>query len=166
MSSATYWEAETLMSLNPSASPASAGSRALTNAAALVAGVLFGAGLTVSQMIDPAKVVGFLDLFGQWDPSLALVMAGALVVTFLGYRLAGTQGRPWLAGSFAKPKRSDIDAKLLAGAGLFGLGWGLAGYCPGPAISGLALGELPTAVFVAAMLAGMFGWHFVFERGR
>jgi hypothetical protein len=154
------------MALDRTSAPASSGQRALANAAALVAGILFGAGLTVSQMIDPAKVVGFLDVFGRWDPSLALVMAGALVVTFLGYRLAGAQGQPWIAGAFAKPKRSEIDAKLLAGAALFGLGWGLAGYCPGPAISGLALGELPTAVFVAAMMAGMGVFHLVFERGR
>jgi hypothetical protein len=149
-----------------SAAPASGATRALSVLAALVAGTLFGAGLTVSQMIDPGKVVAFLDIFGQWDPSLALVMAGALVVAFLGYRLAGAQGTPWLTGAFAKPKRTDIDAKLLAGAVLFGLGWGLAGYCPGPAIAGLALGEMPTAIFVAAMAGGMLGYHLLFERGR
>jgi hypothetical protein len=142
----------------------SASGRVLTNAVALAAGLLFGAGLTISQMIDPAKVVGFLDLFGRWDPSLALVMAGALVVTFLGYRVAHAQGRPWLAPSFAWPTRKDLDARLVLGAVLFGLGWGLAGYCPGPAIAGLALAEMPTVVFVVAMIAGMAIYHVAFER--
>lgn len=145
------------------ATPATS-SRVLTNLVALAAGLIFGAGLTISQMIDPAKVVGFLDLFGQWDPSLALVMAGALAVTFLGYRLARSLGHPWLAPKFQMPTKRDLDARLLLGAVLFGIGWGLAGYCPGPAISGLALAELPTVIFVASMLAGMFAYHVSLER--
>ncbi len=145
------------------ATPSTALTRVKTNAVALVAGLLFGAGLTLSQMIDPAKVVGFLDLFGRWDPSLALVMGGALAVTFLGYRLARAQGRPWLAPKFAKPSKRDLDPRLIGGAVLFGVGWGLAGYCPGPAVAGLALGEMPTVIFVVAMLAGMFVFHLTLE---
>ena len=145
------------------ATPPSVGEKAKTNAVALVAGVLFGAGLTLSQMIDPAKVTGFLDLFGQWDPSLALVMAAALAVTFLGYRLARIQGRPWLAPAFSMPTRKDLDFPLILGAVLFGLGWGLAGYCPGPAIAGLALAELPTLLFVVAILAGMLLFRVALE---
>ncbi|OAB56256.1 hypothetical protein AY600_15145 [Phormidium willei BDU 130791] len=145
------------------ATPSTALTRVKTNAVALVAGLLFGAGLTLSQMIDPAKVVGFLDLFGRWDPSLALVMGGALAVTFLGYRLARAQGRPWLAPKFAMPSKRDLDPRLIGGAVLFGVGWGLAGYCPGPAVAGLALGEMPTVIFVVAMLAGMFVFHLTLE---
>jgi uncharacterized membrane protein YedE/YeeE len=154
------------MSSQTAASPAPSRSKAsgvLRTLAALAAGLLFGAGLTVSQMIDPAKVVGFLDLFGQWDPSLALVMAGGLAVTFLGYRLAHSLGRPWLAPKFQMPSKRDLDAPLLLGSVLFGIGWGLAGYCPGPAIAALALGEMPTVVFVIAMLAGMLIYRMAFE---
>ena len=137
-----------------------------TNAVALAAGLLFGAGLTLSEMIDPAKVAGFLDVFGRWDPSLAFVMAGALAVTFLGYRLAQVQGRPWLVPEFFMPTKKDLDFPLVLGAVLFGLGWGLAGYCPGPAIAGLALAEFPTLLFVGAMLAGMLLFHVTLEERR
>ncbi|WP_119166160.1 DUF6691 family protein [Algihabitans albus] len=140
--------------------------RVKTNAVALLAGLLFGAGLTVSRMIDPAKVIGFLDVFGRWDPSLALVMAAAVTVTFLGFRLAGAQGRPWLAPKTSGPARQGLDRRLIGGALLFGLGWGLAGYCPGPAVAGLALAELPTVIFVAAMLAGMLLYHLTLEERR
>lgn len=123
--------------------------------AAFVAGALFGLGLTVSRMIDPAKVLGFLDVTGNWDPSLALVMVGALAVMAIAYRIAGTRAGPMLAGAFRIPTRRDVDARLLTGAIIFGVGWGLVGFCPGPAISGLALGRYEVYVFVAAMLAGM-----------
>jgi uncharacterized membrane protein YedE/YeeE len=127
--------------------------------AALISGLLFGAGLVVSQMVDPAKVLGFLDVAGiangMWDPSLAFVMGGALAVTAPGYRLVLRRAAPLAAPAFQMPRRKDIDAALLAGAALFGIGWGLAGYCPGPAIAGLVFGRAETAVFVVAMLVGM-----------
>lgn len=127
--------------------------------AALLSGLLFGAGLVVSQMVDPAKVLGFLDIAGiaggTWDPSLAFVMGGALAVTAPGYWFILRRKAPLAAPSFQVPTRRDIDAKLVLGAALFGIGWGLAGYCPGPAIASLVFGRLETAVFVVAMLAGM-----------
>jgi uncharacterized membrane protein YedE/YeeE len=125
----------------------------------LIAGLLFGAGLTVSQMVDPAKVQGFLDFAGiadgTWDPSLAFVMAGALVVTALGYRLALRRPAPLMAPRFALPTREDVDARLVTGAAIFGVGWGLAGYCPGPAVASLAFGNAEALAFVVAMLVGM-----------
>jgi uncharacterized membrane protein YedE/YeeE len=125
---------------------------------ALVAGLLFGAGLTVSQMVDPAKVLGFLDfgamVRGTWDPSLALVMAAALAISAPAYYLAQRRGRAAF-GLLSLPTRRDIDARLVAGAVLFGVGWGLVGFCPGPAIAGLGFGAAKALIFVAAMLAGM-----------
>ena len=123
--------------------------------ASFVAGSLFGLGLTISRMIDPAKVLGFLDVTGDWDPSLALVMAGALTVMAIAYRLVGRRGAPLFADSFNIPARRDIDGRIVSGAVIFGVGWGLVGFCPGPAISGLALGRYEVFVFVPAMLAGM-----------
>lgn len=122
---------------------------------AFAAGSLFGLGLTISRMIDPAKVLGFLDVSGDWDPSLALVMAGALFVMAIGYRVASARRTPWLASAFQVPTRRDVDARLATGAVIFGVGWGLVGFCPGPAISGLALGRYEVFVFVLAMLLGM-----------
>jgi uncharacterized membrane protein YedE/YeeE len=127
--------------------------------AALLSGLLFGAGLVVSQMVNPGKVIGFLDIAGiatgAWDPSLAFVMAGALAVTAPGYWLVLRRKAPVAAPSFQVPTRRDIDARLVGGAAIFGLGWGLAGYCPGPAIAALTFGRLETVVFVVAMIAGM-----------
>ena len=123
---------------------------------AFAIGALFGLGLTVSQMINPTKVLGFLDLFGAWDPSLALVMAGALIVTGIGYRLVLRQPAPLLAKSFRLPTARDLDRRLLAGAAVFGLGWGLAGFCPGPAISALASGRWQTFAFIVAMVCGFW----------
>ena len=123
--------------------------------ASFVAGTLFGLGLTVSRMIDPAKVLGFLDVTGDWDPSLGLVMAGALAVMAIAYRVVSSRAAPLLADSFSIPTRRDIDARIVSGAVIFGIGWGLVGFCPGPAISGLALGRYEVFVFVPAMLAGM-----------
>ena len=123
--------------------------------ASFVAGSLFGLGLTVSRMIDPVKVLGFLDVTGDWDPSLALVMAGALTVMTVAYRLVARRAAPLFADSFHLPTRRDIDGRIVGGAVLFGVGWGLVGLCPGPAISGLALGRYEVALFVPAMLAGM-----------
>lgn len=134
---------------------------------ALFAGLLLGAGLTVSQMIDPAKILAFLDVAaapsGGWDPSLALVMAGALAVTIIGYRVVLRRSHPLLAEEFHVPRRRDLDGRLLLGAALFGMGWGLVGYCPGPAIAGLTLGSGKVVAFVVAMLAGMAMYHLLFE---
>lgn len=124
---------------------------------ALVAGVVFGAGLTVSDMINPARVLNFLDLAGHWDPSLVFVMGGALVVVAIGYRLAFRRDRPFLAPEFSLPVATSIDAALLIGAAMFGAGWGLAGICPGPALTALVSFEPKMFAFVGAMLLGMFG---------
>ena len=122
---------------------------------ALVAGTLFGAGLTLSGMTDPQRVRGFLDLFGQWDPTLAFVMGGAVLVMAVAWRLRRHMGHPLFAEKFALPDRSDLDARLILGSALFGVGWGLAGLCPGPAIASLALAPAAVLPFVVAMLAGM-----------
>jgi uncharacterized protein len=121
----------------------------------LISGVLFGVGLVVSGMSNPAKVLNFLDVFGTWDPSLAFVMAGALIVTAIGYRLAWRQPKPVLADAFDLPVSQVIDARLLIGAATFGIGWGLSGFCPGPAVTSLALLAPGTLVFVPTMLIGM-----------
>jgi uncharacterized protein len=120
-----------------------------------LSGLLFGAGVTLSAMVDPAKVLNFLDLFGTFDPTLIAVMGGALIVTLPGYRLLFHRGRPILAETFDLPKASGIDARLMGGATLFGIGWGLAGFCPGPVVASLVFGNWPSFLFVAAMAAGM-----------
>ena len=120
-----------------------------------IAGLVFGLGLIISGMSDPAKVQNFLDLFGIWDPSLAFVMAGAIAVTFVGYRAAFGRGSPLLADAVSLPTKTAIDAPLVIGAALFGVGWGLSGFCPGPAIVSLPLLATGTLVFVPAMLVGM-----------
>jgi uncharacterized protein len=122
---------------------------------ALAAGLLFGAGLVVSGMTDPNAVLGFLDFFGAWDASLMLVMAGAVAVHAVAYRLITRRPAPLYAERFALPARRDIDAQLLLGASVFGLGWGISGFCPGPSIVALASADLGVIAFVAAMLAGM-----------
>lgn len=123
--------------------------------AALLAGLVFGLGLIVSGMANPAKVLGFLDLAGPWDPSLALVMAGAIGVGACGFALARRRTRSLLGAPMALPGARQIDRRLLLGSALFGAGWGLAGFCPGPALVGLGLGEAKALVFVVAMLLGM-----------
>lgn len=123
--------------------------------AALVAGLIFGLGLTISQMINPQKVLGFLDFTGNWDPSLALVMASALATTFVGYRFVLRAPEPLFADRFRLPERKDIDTRLVVGAGTFGAGWGLVGLCPGPAIAILTLSGGEGLTFAAAMIAGM-----------
>jgi len=124
-------------------------------AAGLAAGLLFGVGLTLSGMTDPAVVLGFLDVAGAWNPQLLFVMAAAVPVTFVGYRLVLRRARPLCAPAFTLPASTQVDAKLLGGAALFGIGWGLAGYCPGPAIAALAAARWDVLLFVIAMLAGM-----------
>ena len=122
---------------------------------AFAAGLLFGLGLIVAGMTQPAKVIGFLDITGDWDPSLAFVMVGAIGVHFLAYRLVPRIGSPFGAETFAIPKNNEINRRLLVGAALFGLGWGLGGYCPGPALTSLSTGATDALVFGAAMLGGM-----------
>ena len=131
---------------------------------ALFAGMLFGLGLAVSGMMNPAKVVGFLDVAGDWDPTLAFVMGGALLVTIPAFRVILNRPRPLLADGFALPTKSALDARLLGGAALFGVGWGLSGFCPGPAVAALVTGLTPVFAFVAAMVAGMVLYAWVFER--
>lgn len=131
---------------------------------ALFAGVLFGLGLAVSGMINPAKVIGFLDVAGAWDPTLAFVMGGALLVTVPAFRAILKRPRPVLADGFSLPTKSALDARLLGGATLFGVGWGLSGFCPGPAVAALVTGLAPVVAFAAAMLAGMVLYTWVFER--
>ena len=118
-------------------------------------GLLFGVGLILSGMTDPGKVIGFLDLFGAWDPSLALVMGGAILVGLFAFAIAKKRTTTFLGGALVLPGSRDIDRRLVAGGLLFGAGWGLAGFCPGPAIVSLGSGQPKAAVFVAAMLAGM-----------
>lgn len=124
--------------------------------AALIAGVLFGIGLIISGMANPAKVQNFLDVFGRWDPSLAFVMAGAIVATTVGFAALRKWDRPLFSQKFSWPTATVIDARLIGGAALFGIGWGLAGFCPGPALTSLLLAAKGTLMFVPAMLVGMW----------
>lgn len=123
-------------------------------AVALVAGLLFGLGLSLGGMTQPAVVLGFLDLGGDWNPRLLFVMAGAVATTFAGYRLAWRRGRPWLEARFVQPASRRVDGRLLFGAALFGIGWGVAGYCPGPALASLGAGIAPVWLLVATMVLG------------
>ncbi len=127
---------------------------------ALLSGLVFGLGLIVSGMANPAKVLGFLDLAGAWDPSLGLVMAGAILVGFFAFLVAKKRTRSYLGAEMKLPTASAIDKRLLTGSVLFGAGWGLAGFCPGPGLVALGMGEPKALVFVAAMLVGMviFTW--------
>ena len=121
----------------------------------LAAGTIFGAGLTIGGMTDPARVRGFLDLFGDWDPTLAFVMGGALLVMALAWAVQRRMQRPAFAEGFSLPDRNDLTPRLIGGSALFGIGWGIAGLCPGPGFAALAIAPGSAAVFVAAMLAGM-----------
>lgn len=126
------------------------------NAVALAVGVIFGAGLVLAGMTQPAKVLAFLDLFGAWDPSLLFVLGGAVAVYAVAYRVIIARPRPLLADAFVLPAQGAIDLKLIGGAALFGVGWGLGGYCPGPSIVALASGALDVIVLVAATAIGMW----------
>ena len=126
-------------------------------------GLLFGVGLVVSGMADPAKVLNFLDLFGTWDPSLAFVMGGAILVAFMGYRLVFTRDKPIIGVSFHLPTGNDIDAQVIAGPAIFGIGWGLGGFCPGPALTAIGLGAPGTLAFLPAMILGMWGARLLAE---
>lgn len=123
----------------------------------IVAGLVFGLGLLISGMANPAKVQNFLDLFGTWDPSLAFVMGGAIAVTLPGFALLKKSTKPLFDDVFRFPTRADIDTRLLTGASIFGVGWGLGGLCPGPALVALPMLAPGTMLFVPAMLVGMFG---------
>lgn len=131
---------------------------------ALFAGLVFGLGLIVSGMTDPSKVIGFLDLAGAWDPSLALVMGGAIGVGLMAFRFARTRSQALLGGPMQLPSARQIDRRLVLGGLTFGVGWGLAGFCPGPALASLATGGSKPLIFTAAMLVGMVIFE-VLERG-
>lgn len=124
-----------------------------------IVGLLFGFGLMLSGMTDPGKVIGFLDLFGAWDPSLALVMGGAILVGFFAFTVAKKRTTTFLGGVLRFPTNMDIDKKLVVGSLMFGAGWGLAGFCPGPAMVSMADGQPKALVFVLAMLVGMLGFE-------
>lgn len=121
----------------------------------ILAGLLFGAGLALSDMINPARVLAFLDVAGDWDPTLAFVMGGALIPSSMGYWIARRRRRPMMDSRFHVPEGGAVDRSLLAGAALFGAGWGLVGFCPGPALAALGYGLWQPWLFAAAMLAGM-----------
>jgi len=127
--------------------------------AEFVVGLLFGLGLMLSGMTDPGKVIGFLDLFGAWDPSLALVMGGAIMVGFFAFTVAKKRTTTFFGGALRLPTNMDMDKKLVIGSLLFGAGWGLAGFCPGPAVVSMADGQPKAMVFVVAMLVGMLAFE-------
>ena len=129
----------------------------------LASGILFGVGLSVAQMTNPLKVQNFLDIFGDWDPSLAFVMGGAVIITVVLFTWILKRARPFYADRFSLPSLTKVDTRLITGAALFGIGWGLTGYCPGPAIATLLSGNEETWLFVPAMLAG--GWLHRLQRG-
>lgn len=138
----------------------------LQRAFEFLAGLLFGLGLMLAGMTDPSKVLAFLDLAGAWDPSLALVMGGAIAVGVFAFALAKKRTATFLGGALHLPNSNDIDKRLLLGSLLFGAGWGLAGFCPGPAIVSLGAGQPKAAVFVLAMLAGMLLFELAERRSQ
>lgn len=138
----------------------------LQAAIALLAGLIFGLGLILSGMGNPAKVQNFLDIFGRWDPSLGLVMGGAIAVGLLAFTWAKKRSTSALGAPMQLPTATAIDRRLLGGAALFGAGWGLAGFCPGPAVMNIATGHTEVLLFVAAMLVGMVAQHWWSERHR
>jgi uncharacterized protein len=129
-----------------------------------VVGLVFGSGLLLSGMTDPSKVIGFLDLAGLWDPSLALVTGGAIAVGFFAFGAAKNRSSNFFGGALSMPTAKDMDKRLVIGALLFGAGWGLAGFCPGPSLVSMAAGEAKAAAFVAAMIAGMIVFEFTERR--
>lgn len=125
----------------------------------LISGALFGAGLALSGMTDPARVRGFLNVFGRWDPTLVFVIGGAVIVMAFAWRIQLRMSSPLFGDKFSLPGRSDFDGRLIAGSALFGIGWGIAGLCPGPAIASLALAPFSVLPFLVAMLIGMAAHH-------
>ena len=138
----------------------------MKNLSALFIGLLFGLGLIVSGMVNPAKVLGFLDIFGKWDASLAFVMGGAVIVTFFGYRWIGPAGKPWFDTKFRFPTASLIDTRLVAGSAVFGVGWGLVGLCPGPALAAFIIEPWALLVFLAGLSGGMIVTNVVLLRQK
>jgi uncharacterized membrane protein YedE/YeeE len=136
----------------------------MTGLVAFLVGALFALGLGIGGMTQPVRVLGFLDVAGAWDPSLAFVMLGAMAVYAVAFRIVRRRARPAFAPAFALPTRTRIDPRLIGGAFVFGVGWGLAGICPGPALTALASGEPGALVFVGAMLAGIAAHHAVERR--
>jgi len=128
---------------------------------ALVVGLIFGMGLIVSEMVNPAKILAFLDVAGDWNPSLAFVMGGALITTGIGYTLIFFRKRPVLSSDFLLPVKKEIDGKLVMGAVLFGIGWGISGLCPGPALTALTIGSTDIYVFLFAMIIGILGFKVI-----
>ncbi len=135
-----------------------------SNASEYLIGVLFGLGLMISGMTNPAKILAFLDIAGAWDPSLIFVMGGAVLVGLIAFYLAKNRTQSFLGGAMHIPTRRDIDRPLIIGSALFGVGWGLAGFCPGPALVSLGSGELKALVFVVAMLGGMLLFDFLGQK--
>jgi uncharacterized membrane protein YedE/YeeE len=129
-------------------------------------GVIFGTGIVVSGMANPAKVINFFDVAGSWDPSLIFVMGGALVVTAIGYRLVFGRGRPIFEGKFMVPTARNLDARLIGGSAVFGIGWGIAGFCPGGALPALGTGRIDVIAFVIAMLGGIFAARYLQSLSR
>ena len=128
----------------------------MSRVVSLISGIIFGVGLSVSQMIDPAKVLGFLNIFGAWDPSLAFVMIGALIISSPFFHLFKNNDKPVFADSFSYSNNKELNKKLIIGSSLFGAGWGLAGLCPGPAIASLALLNPSSLIFVITMFVGFY----------
>ncbi|WP_213685083.1 DUF6691 family protein [Roseicyclus sp.] len=129
-------------------------------------GVVFGTGIVVSGMANPAKVINFFDIAGTWDPSLAFVMGGALIVTAVGYRMVFGRARPLFEGRFVLPTARNLDARLIGGSAVFGVGWGIAGFCPGGALPALGTGRIEVILFVAALLGGIFAAKFLQNLSR
>lgn len=129
-------------------------------------GVIFGTGIVLSGMANPAKVINFFDIAGTWDPSLAFVMGGALIVTAVGYRFVFGRARPLFEGRFVLPTARNLDARLIGGSAVFGVGWGIAGFCPGGALPALGTGRIEVILFVAALLGGIFAAKFLQNLSR
>lgn len=136
----------------------------MKNIVSLFAGTLFGFGLALSQMTNPAKIIGFLDFSGNWDPTLALVLAGAVLVTLVSFRFILRRARPVFDVEFHLPTRHDVDSRLIGGAAIFGVGWGLAGLCPGPGVAAIAQGVWQPLVFVAGLVLGMLAFRYFGQR--
>lgn len=131
----------------------------MVNLVALLSGLLFGFGLSLSEMVNPNRILGFLDFFGNWDPTLLFVMAGAVPVSALSYLLIRGRDKPAFAESFRLSARKEIDGKLIIGSAIFGVGWGIAGYCPGPVVTMLSLQLREPLIFIIAMLAGSLAYR-------
>jgi len=137
----------------------------MRNLLTLLTGIVFGTGIALSGMANPAKVINFFDIAGSWDPSLAFVMGGAVIVTFIGYRLVLRRERPVFEPQFDIPTNRRLDVKLIGGSAIFGVGWGIAGFCPGGALPALGTGNTNVIIFVVALIAGMFFTRFMLTRG-